>query len=285
MPSRPLHGVFVASHAIAERAITRKQLRQLGYRRIVQGVYADPGLEFDHRLRCTGVALLLPAGTAIGGHSAAAWHGAPFAGPADPVTVLRSADVRWSGPRGVRVHQTLLGPGDVDVIDDVPVSTALRAAWDVAALEPLGTAVAALDAMVGAGSVSLAALTSRLERATGEWGVTKVRRAFGLVDPRAESAPESKVRVALVLAGLAPVPQFHVQHHGEFLAKVDFAWPEAKLIVEYEGAHHFEAEQIVVDDQRYAVLVAAGWRVIRLSAPDLRDLDSVVQRVREALTS
>ena len=167
MPNRPLHGAFVASHAIADGALTRKQLRRLGYRRLVQGVYVDPGIPFDHRLRCTGVALLLPPGTAIGGHSAAAWHGAPFASPTDPVTVLRTADVRWSGPRGVRVHQTVLRPDDVDVLDGVPVSSALRTAWDVAALEPLGTAVAALDAMVRAGAVSMEALTSRLEASPG----------------------------------------------------------------------------------------------------------------------
>ena len=285
MPSRPLQGVFIASHAIAEGALSRKQLRLLGYRRLVQGVYADPGLPFDHRLRCTGVALLLPPGTAIGGHSAAAWHGAPFASPADPVTVLRTAETRWAGPRGVRVHRTTLRPGDVDVLDDVPVTSPLRTAWDVAALDPLGTAVAALDAMVRSGAVTMGALTSRLEKGAGEWAVTRVRRAFALVDPRAESAPESKVRVALMLAGLTPVPQFHVLHHGEFLGKVDLAWPEAKLIVEYEGEHHFTAEQIVRDDQRYAVLVAAGWRIIRLNAPDLRDLDEVVRRVREALAA
>jgi hypothetical protein len=29
----------------------------------------------NHRLRCAGVALLLPHGAAIGGHSAVAWHG------------------------------------------------------------------------------------------------------------------------------------------------------------------------------------------------------------------
>jgi hypothetical protein len=285
VPTRPLHGVFIASHAIAEGAITRKQLRLLGYRRLVQGVYADPGLGLDHRLRCTGVALLLPPGTAIGGHSAAAWHGAPFAGVTDPVTVLRTADVRWAGPRGVRVHRTELAPGDLITADDVPVSSPLRTAWDVAALEPLGTAVAAIDAMVRFGAVSMSELGARLEGSAGDWGITKVRRAFGLVDPRAESSPESKVRVALVLAGLTPVPQFHVMHHGEFLGKVDLAWPEAKLVVEYEGAHHFTDERIVADDRRYAALIAAGWRVIRLYAPDLRNLEDVVRRVQAALAA
>jgi len=87
-----LAGVLLGSRAIAEGLITEKQLRRRSYRRLVQGVYADPALEFDHRLRCAGVALLLPAGAAIGGHSAAAWHGAPFAAVHHPVTVLRPAE-------------------------------------------------------------------------------------------------------------------------------------------------------------------------------------------------
>ena len=278
-----LTGVFVGSHAVAQGAISAKALRTLGYRRLVQGVYADPALDVDHRLRCRGVALLLPKGAAIGGHSAAAWHGAPFAGVHDPVTVVRPADVEWKGPREVRVHRSDVRPSEVDLVDDVPVTTAARTAWDVAALEPLGTAVAALDAMVRAGSVSLPELTGMAGCGTGRWGVTRVRRAVPLVDPRAESAPESRVRVALVLAGLTPVPQFQVVHHGVELARVDLGFPEARLAVEYEGAHHFDADQIVRDDARYARLRAAGWRVVRLAAHDLRDLDGVVARVRAAL--
>lgn len=276
-------GIFIGSHAIAEGLLTRNQLRQRSYRRLVQGVYADPGLEYDHRLRCRGVALLLPPGTAIGGLSAAAWHRAPIAAPHDPVTVLRPEEVLWKGPRGVRVHRSDLGSRDVDVLDDVPVTVAVRTAWDVAALEPLGTAVAALDAMVRAGSLELAALTARAADRCGRWGVRRVRRALALVDPRAESPPESRVRVALTMAGLTPVPQYEVFHEGEFVGRVDFGWPEAKLALEYEGVHHFEGVQLVRDDARYARLTAAGWRVIRISAHDLHDLDGVVSRVQLAL--
>jgi very-short-patch-repair endonuclease len=284
VPSHHLTGVFIGSHAIAEGLITRKQLRERSYRRLVQGVYADPALPLDHRLRCAAVALLVPRGAAIGGHSAAAWYGAPFAGPHDPVTVVRPDDVEWRGPRLVRVHRTDLRPGDVVDGDGVPVTTGLRTAWDVAALEPLGTAVADLDAMVRAGAVTLPALDALAEGGTGRWGVVKVRRAIPLVDPRAESAPESRVRVALVMAGLQPVPQYEVRRAGVLLGRVDLAFPEVRLAVEYEGAHHFEGSKIVRDDARLAGLEAAGWRVIRLSAPDLRDLDGVVARVRAALS-
>jgi very-short-patch-repair endonuclease len=144
--------------------------------------------------------------------------------------------------------------------------------------------VAALDAMVRARSVTLTELTEMADRGAGRWGVTKVRRAVPLVDPRAESAPESRVRVALVLAGFCPVPQFEVVVGGR-CRRLDLGWPEAKLALEYEGAHHFSGPQIVLDDERYAGLVAAGWRIIRVSASDLRDLDGVVVRVRAALSA
>ena len=92
------------------------------------------------------------------------------------------------------------------------------------------------------------------------------------------------MRVACHLAGLPhPVPQYEVFDHDVFLAQVDLAWPEAMLVVEYEGAYHFDGLQIMKDDGRYARLVAAGWRVIRLSSVDLRDMDAVVVRIRAVL--
>jgi len=283
MRQRLLPGVFVGSHAIAEGLITRRQLRERSYRRLVQGVYADPSLQLDHRLRCRGVALLLPRAAAIGGNSDTAWYGSPFARAHDPVTVIRPPEMLWKGPSGTRVHRTELDLADVVVQDDVPITTPLRTAWDVATLESLGTAVAALDAMVRSGGISLGDLSNMAASGGGRWGVVKVRRAVQLVDPRAESPPESLVRVALAMAGLAPVPQFEVRQNGALIARVDFAWPDARLAVEYDGAYHFEDGQIVRDDARLARLAAVGWRVIRLSAADLHDLDGVVARIRAAL--
>jgi very-short-patch-repair endonuclease len=79
------------------------------------------------------------------------------------------------------------------------------------------------------------------------------------------------------------VTQHVVVERGVFIGQVDLAWPEARLVVEYEGSHHFEGLQIAKDDRRYLRLVAAGWRVIRLSAADLRDLGEVVDRIRAVL--
>jgi len=55
------------------------------------------------------------------------------------------------------------------------------------------------------------------------------------------------------------------------------------VIVEYEGAYHFDGVQIARDDVRIARLVAAGWTVIRVAAHDLRDMDGVVRRIAWAI--
>jgi hypothetical protein len=228
----------------------------------------------------------MPARAALGGRSAATVMGAPAPPYGEPVTVLIRPGVRWRGPRGVRVNRAEFVAVDVAVDDDwlVPHTTALRTAWDVGVLEGTATAVGVLDALVHAGLLDAAQLGPVLHAGFGRWGSRRVRGAFELVDGRSESPPESWVRVACAFGGLpAPVPQYDVVHDGMWLGRVDLAWPEARLIVEYEGAYHFEGTQIRKDDERYQRLVDAGWRVIRLSAADLRDMDAVVERIQNEL--
>jgi hypothetical protein len=120
--------------------------------------------------------------------------------------------------------------------------------------------------------------------APNRWRASRVRKVLPLVDARSESPPESWVRVACLRAGLpAPVPQFEVVESGVFLGRVDLAWPRHRVVVEYEGAYHFDGLQIARDDVRIARLVAAGWRVIRVGAHELRDMDALIGVIRRAL--
>ena len=253
----------------------------------MRGVYADPSMPRNHELRCRAAALLMPPEAAIGGQSAAALLGGPQPGFLDPVTVILPRTVQWRGPAGIRVHRAALPASDVvPGPDDILHTTPERTAWDVAVLENLRTAVGVLDALVRAETLDLARLLALARDGAGRWGVTRVRRAFELVDGQAMSPPESWVRVACALAGLpAPVPQYEVFDGGVWLGAVDFAWPEAKLIVEYEGEYHFDELQIVRDDARYERFLAAGWRVIRYAAHDLRDMTALVARIAAALAA
>jgi hypothetical protein len=287
---RLLGGLFVGSHAVSEGLLTKRQLESGLYRRVLRNVYAEPGVRHDHGLKSRAAALLMPAEAAVGGRSAAAWFGAPFSSATDPVLIVVPRDCRWAGPCGVQVHRT-----DVRLeetwIDDagVRLTSVARTAWDIATLEPTATAVALLDGMLRdgrerQGGLTESVLAGEFLRRRGRWGSRRASALLPLVDGRAMSPPESRVRVACHLGRLPhPVPQFEVYEDGAFLGQVDLAWPEAKLIVEYEGAYHFDELQIPKDDGRYARLVAAGWRVIRLSSIDLWDLDAVIARIRAVL--
>lgn len=285
---RGLHGVFLGSHAVAEGWVTRRQLKAGLYRRLLHNVYADPALPVDHRLRAAAAMLVLPGEAAIGGISAAAWHGAPFAAVTAPVCVVVPPDFPWSGPQGIRVHRTMLAGQDVETTDDeigpVRLTSPVRTAWDVATLETVPDAVAALDGMLRAGSIRRTDLDRLLSTSAGRWRAARVRKVFPLADGRAMSPPESWVRVACARSGLPePVPQYVVEQDGVRLGEVDLAWPEHRVIVEYEGEYHFDGLQIVKDDRRYARLEAAGWTVIRLSSADVRRMDDVVRRIGRAL--
>lgn len=102
----------------------------------------------------------------------------------------------------------------------------------------------------------------------------------------AESPPESRTRLLLVLAGL---PEPVVQHEA-FVAgrrrRFDLAYPELKIAVEYDGSYHYASEaQKQADIVREDELRSAGWIVIRVvSVGIFRDPASTLARVADALT-
>lgn len=285
--SHGLHGVFVGAHAVSEGVLTRHQLQNGPYLRVLRGVYADPSQARDHRLRCRAAALLMPEAAVLGGRSAATLLGAPAPSYVDPVTVVVPPGTTWQGPVGVRVHTAELPSADVLVDDEGNRHTTPgRTAWDIGVLETTATAVGVLDAMVHTGLLDVGQLQAMVQRPRGAWRSKRARRALELVDGRSESPPESWVRVACTLNGLPPpIPQYDVVEDGTWLGRVDLAWPEQRLVVEYEGEYHFDGLQIMRDDARLARLVAAGWRIIRLSAANLRHMDAVVGDITEALRS
>ena len=280
-----LGGVFIGAHAVSEGLLNSRSLREGPFFRVLHGVYADVSQSRDHLLKCRAAAVLMPPGAVLGGWSAACVMGAPQPDWAAPVTVVLPEGVQWRGPAGVRARRARFGPADVVRRDDgLHHTSAARTAWDVAATESTATAVGVLDAMLRAGDVSEAELRALVDEGVGRWGVTRARRAFGLCDRRSQSLPESWVRVGCALAGLPPpVPQFEVLLDGVWLGQVDLAWPQHRVIVEYEGAYHFDGVQIARDDRRYERLIAAGWTVIRLAAHDLRNMPGVIGRIAAAL--
>ena len=105
-------------------------------------------------------------------------------------------------------------------------------------------------------------------------------------DGLAESPPETRLRLALSRSRLpAPLAQFVVRDGDGFIARVDFAWPEHRVALEYEGAWHGEGHQVGKDRRRLNRLSAAGWLIVFVTAEDMRRLDELFVRIAVALKS
>jgi very-short-patch-repair endonuclease len=72
-------------------------------------------------------------------------------------------------------------------------------------------------------------------------------------------------------------------HEGRRVARVDFAWPERKVAVEYDGLWHAEPGQFAKDRRRLNRLREAGWTVVFVTAADMHRRAELVARIAAAL--
>ena len=283
-PSDTLPGVFIGSDAVDAGLLTIRQLRGPFVARVIQGVYRPVWVPLTHKLKCQAASLVLPERAVVTGLSAATVLGLRLADPGDDVMV--ALPLGTSAPRrcGVRLRQ--VGEQHVrgEVLDGVRLAHRRRLAFDAAVRRPLPEATAALDALVRHQLVDIDELRSWLPECHDN-NVREVRRAVELVDPRAESWPETVTRVHLVEAGFDVVPQYRVTSGSQVVARVDLALPDLKIAIEYDGRWHEADLQRSLDNERLARLRAAGWTVIVVTAELLRDHRRLVSTVAAAVTA
>ncbi len=227
--------VFKGTDAVVTGALTRSQLRGPTVRRLFQGIYALRNEPMTHELRCAAAALALPTETVITGKSAAGLWGVQLARAQDCVQVVAPDTTRIARRAGLDVRRTLVRPDERIPWSEVAVATPLRTTLDLLLDRPLPDAVADSDAVLRAGLVALPQVAGMIEGRSDK-GIVLARRAIELADARAESRPESRVRVWLVLDGLHPVPQYWIEDGTGRLARADLAFPEHKVAVEYDGS-------------------------------------------------
>jgi very-short-patch-repair endonuclease len=290
-PRRPVElkgSVFTARRALGQGLLTKAQLRGPAWRRLFHGVYADADLPVDHELRCRGAQLLLPGSAALARRSAAYLHGVHLAGPGDPVEVTVPRAHRFGPVAGLRIRFAELAAADIasDERSGLRYTAPLRTALDIAMGPDVVEAVVLLDALASGGVLRRFQVDALRERLAATRGGRRGLRALDLHDRAAESPQESRLRVRLVLAGL-PVPQSQYvvrSPSGSFIARVDLAWPERKVAVEYDGKWHADTAQLRRDRRRLNRLVGAGWTVLHVTGDRMRhDFDAVVAEIAACL--
>ena len=244
------------------------------WRRVLRGTYAPGDALLSLDLRCRAAQRLLPEQARVADRCLLWLLGVDVLPPGPPlleVVVPRGAVV----PK--RQH-VLARVAEVPARDRAIVSRyglrclrPGRAAADLLRRLPLPEAVVVADAVQHARLCTVGELQDELVHHAGLRGVRRAHRALELSDARAESPPESRLRLLLVLAGLRPVPQYEVHHQGRFVARVDLAFPELRIAIEYDGREvHERMDVFARDRQRQNDLVRAGWTVLRFTAADLR---------------
>ena len=262
--------------ALGGRRPAQRALQDGAWQRVLRGTYVPGHVALDLPVRCAAAQRLLPEHARVADRCLLWLLGVDVLPPGPPaleVVVPRDA----VAPRRAQVRariadlpardRVLVGPQRLRCLRPV------RACADLLRRLPLAEAVVIADAVQHATLCSAGDLSAELaSHASGLRGVVQARRALELSDARAESPPESRLRLAFVLAGLAPVPQHVVRDQaGRFVARVDLAFPGLRIAVEYDGRAVHEQEDVFARDRRRQNdLVRAGWTVLRFTAADLR---------------
>ena len=110
----------------------------------------------------------------------------------------------------------------------------------------------------------------------GDAACVTARRILPVADGKAGSPMESVLRWLIHEAGLPrPVLQYVIRDGlGRFLAQVDLAWPEHRVVVEFDGNVHRDRRVFVEDLRRQNGIVLADWRVLRFSSADVLGRDA-----------
>lgn len=277
------HGLLTRQDAVAA-GLKDRHLRSPEVVRVLPGVYALRGAHLTHRLKCLAAAINLPSDAVLTGLSAATLHGAEgLANFRTPVEVLlprpagthRRKGLLCSAPRTYEFEHEPWNGLNLAGID--------RAAFDLLRKGPITTSVAHCDALLHQGLITTRAI-GEFMRGRRDDGVRKARYRLPLLDGRAESIPESVLRVELALLGFTPVPQHQVWVNGRFLARLDLAFVDERVAVEYDGQWHGDYAQVEKDRARRRRLAEAGWTVIVVTHDQLQNsLDSVIGRIRSSL--
>ncbi|MFG3576701.1 endonuclease domain-containing protein [Micromonospora chersina] len=279
---------FRGSAAVAEGLLSWTMLRSPAWIRLLPDVYVHRNgyRDGDHRLWCDAVALRLPPGAAIAGRSAAFLWGVDLLGRDAPVSVLLPPAARMRPHPRIHVNRSTMRETDRTRFAGLPVTTALRTAFDLGRQAPRVDALVGVEALLHRRVVKLPALRAYAAERAGWPGLPLLREVLALAEPLSESPMETRLRLLLLDAGLGPLTAQHDVHdaRGRFIARVDLAWPALRVAVEYDGDHHRERAHFRQDIARLNALRAAGWLVVRFTADDvLRHPRATVALVRQAL--
>ncbi|MEU4742228.1 DUF559 domain-containing protein [Actinosynnema sp. NPDC023658] len=245
----------------------------------------------DTRTRAAAALLMAGPDAVLTSHTAVWLHGCTAA-ETNRIHILLAHDRRLRPRPDVAVHYNQYDPADV-----VEVEGLCTLALDCALADLLcrarhrSTALACADQALGAlpppqRAELKADLTMRIATRRDYRGKRQGVFLLDLATGLPESPAESTLLLIIAEAGLPlPEPQYSIRDlDGREIWRLDFAWPEARVALEYDGyAAHVDKAQ--ADRARDEDLRRRGWKVLRAGASDLRDPTELFRHLSVQLSS
>ena len=250
-----------------EDRIARGQLR-----RVQWGVYAVGHRSMSRESRWMAVVLSAGPATVLSHRSAGSlWRILPALSVAPEVTRATPCKSR----PGLRAHRAELRADEITCLDGIPVTSAPRTMFDIAALSTTDQLERALNEMEVRGITDRLSVPDLLERYPRKRGAAKLRTIFRAgTSLQGVTREELERRFAMVLAGTdLPRPRRNAQVGvGARFFEVDCLWAEQRLIVELDGrATHGTRLAFESDRERDRLLLVEGWQVVRITWRQLHD--------------
>jgi very-short-patch-repair endonuclease len=262
--------------------LTKSSLRGKSWRHLGAELYCWVGLNADAWMVLSAWKRLLPRNAVFAGKTAAWLLGLDY-DPLNPIEVIVMSRSGVRSRPGLSVRHCEIHRADVAEVRGLATTTVHRTLFDLSLRLPPVDALVAIDAALRAELTDKESLGRYGELHAGRAGGRRLRSIAAFAEA-AESPMETRLRWLLLRAGLPkPEVQFDLRDaDGRFVARADLYYPRSRLVIEYDGANH--RERLVEDNRRQNLIVNAGYRMLRFTAPDIRDQsDLVATRVRNAL--
>lgn len=277
-----------------DAGLGRNRLRSADLQRPYRGIRTPAIGELALGERAAAYQQKMPEYAHFCGITAAALRGVPL-----PFRHERSLELHVAVPpphrapagRGIRGHTLSFAPSDVGVWRQLRMCSPERTWCELGALLSLADLVAAGDYLIHPDRNTPALTTGArmadaLEQYPGRRGRRRLRAAVGLLDAASESPQESRLRVIILLGGLPDVvANLPITTSGGFHYRADLAFPEFKVIVEYQSEWHNSPAAFRADMTRVSRLEADGWYVILVNKDDLDNPAELLRRIRQVLAT
>lgn len=279
--------------------LTRDRLRRSDVEQVSRGLYRPVSWAFD----------LEDAARALSEATPGAWishvTAARLRNSYLPPWLSDSSELHISKPKalpgvrrqGIHGHRVIVGPGEIELVRGMWLSTRARTWLDMSRTLPLNDLVAMGDELIRMprpafeGRVDAYASVTDLKTLIGRHanlqGIVRARQALDLMRVGSDSAPETFLRLAMLDAGLPePELQIHLRPADDRSPSADLGYRRRRLAIQYDGSHHLKEPQCLSDRRRNKAFKAAGWTVLIIRKEDLDDgFSNAIKEIKRALKS